>query len=156
MTLAVLRARLSRSHAEFHAALAGVDDATLEREPIAGDWSARDIAAHLADWNAEILIAAEHLLGGPKPAHHPIVSDQAFNEAHAALHRADSWQATGRRLDATVARAIELSSRFADRLEEPTEHPWNNRGTIRDLFHGVCGHQEEHHDAIRAWRDARG
>jgi hypothetical protein len=78
------------------------------------------------------------------------------NEAHAALHRDEPWASALARLEDTIDRAIALSERFADRLEEPVEHPWNNHGTIRDLFHGVCGHQEEHRDELRAWRESGG
>jgi hypothetical protein len=156
MSLEVLQARLRRANAGFLGVLEGLDAATLERAPAVGAWSARDVAAHLADWNEEILLAAEHLLGGPKPGHHPIVDHDAFNAARAALHRDEPWASARARLEDTVARAIALSARFADRLEEPVEHPWNNHGTIRDLFHGVCGHQEEHRDELRAWRESGG
>jgi hypothetical protein len=144
VSLEALRGRLREAHADFGAALEGVEVDALEREAAVGQWSARDVAAHLADWNDEILLAAEHLLGAPKPADHPIVDVDRFNHGRAARHGGEPWSAVSARLDGTVERAIALAGRFADRLEEPTEHPWNNRGTIRDLFHGVCGHQEEH------------
>jgi hypothetical protein len=156
MSLEILQARLRRAQAQFLDAIDGLDTTVLERAPAVGPWSARDLAAHLADWNEEILLAAEHLLGAPKPGHHPIVDVQAFNDAHAALHRDEPWPSALARLEDTVARAIALSERFADRLEEPVEHPWNNHGTIRDLFHGVCGHQEEHRDELRTWRQRGG
>ena len=156
MSIEILRERLRRAHADFLAAVEGLDRAVLEGAPAVGTWSARDVAAHVADWNEEILLAAEHLLGAPKPAHHPIVEIDDFNAARAARYRAEPWSAARARLDRSVERAIELSDRFADRLEEPTEHPWNNRGTIRDLFHGVCGHEEEHTEELRAWRAGRG
>ncbi|HEV8638338.1 MAG TPA: DinB family protein [Chloroflexota bacterium] len=155
MSLDVLRERLRRAHADFLGAVEVLDPSALERAPAVGKWSARDVAAHLADWNEEILLAAEHLLGAPKPAHHPIADIQAFNEAQATRHLDEPWAAAKARLDQTVARAIELSGRFADRLGEPVEHPWNDHGTIRDLFHGVCGHQEEHTEELRAWRRRR-
>jgi hypothetical protein len=152
MSLAVLTERLRAAHAAFLAVLDGVEEGALEREAVVGDWSARDVAAHLADWNDEIALAAEHLLGGPRPPHHPITDFQRFNERQARLHRDESWASARARLDASVERAILLAGRLADRLEEPTEHPWNNRGTIRALFHGVCGHEEEHVEELRAWR----
>jgi hypothetical protein len=156
VSLEALRARLRAAHAEFGAALEGVEVDALEREAAVGPWSARDVVAHLADWNDEIELAAEHLLGASKPPHHPIADFQQFNEQHASRHLDEPWSAVWARLDRTVERAIELAGRFADRLEEPTEHPWNNHGTIRDLFHGVCGHQEEHTAELREWRKRRG
>jgi hypothetical protein len=163
VTLAVLRARMAEAHARFGQAastlaLSGID---LETQPVDGTWSARDLAAHLADWNEEILLAARALLGEiARPEHHPIPDFQAFNETRAKPYGRLTWAEAKARLDATVARATELAGRFDGRLEEgPIEHPWNNHGTVRDLFHGVCGHEEEHAEALEAWaaqqRDAR-
>jgi hypothetical protein len=156
VSLEALRERLLAAHAGFLAALEGLEEGALEREAAVDAWSARDVAAHLADWNDEIALAAEHLLGGPKPPHHPIADFDRFNERQARRHRDESWASARARLEGTVERAIEQAERLADRLEEPTEHPWNNRGTIRDLFHGVCGHQEEHTEELLAWRARRG
>jgi hypothetical protein len=152
VSLEALQARLRHAHVDFHDAIARIDPAVLEREIAVGDWTARDSVAHMIAWNEEIFLAAEHLLGGPRPAHHPIVDTDAYNAAVVAAQRATPWPALAARLDATVQRAVDLSARFAARLEEPVEHPWNNHGTIRDLFHGVCGHQEEHVAELRAWR----
>ena len=68
MSLAALRERLMRAHADFLAVVEGVGTSVLECEAAVGEWSARDVASHLADWNEEILLAAEHLLGAPRPA----------------------------------------------------------------------------------------
>jgi hypothetical protein len=158
VTLDALRVRLVEAHARFGRAVDGLTSEVLEREPVEGDWSARDMAAHLADWNEEILLAARALLGEiATPADHPIRDVEAFNEAHARLHTNVPWGEAKARLDDTVARSIELAGRFDGRLDgERIEHPWYNHGTIRDLFHGVCGHQEEHCEAIEAWRARRG
>jgi hypothetical protein len=159
MTLAALQARMTEAHARFGRstsvlASSGVD---LETEPVEGSWSARDLAAHLADWNEEILLAARALLGEiAKPAHHPIRSFQEFNETRAQGYVGLTWAEAKARLDDTVAQAIDLAGRFEERLEEgPIEHPWNNRGTVRDLFHGVCGHEEEHCETLEAWAAKR-
>ena len=156
MTLAALRARMTEAHARFGRAadalaVAGVG---LKTDPVVGTWSARDVAAHLADWNEEILLAARALLGEiARPVHHPIPDDQAFNASRAQGYGALTWAAAKARLDDTVVRAIDLAGRFEDRLEDgPIEHPWNNHGTVRDLFHGVCGHEEEHAEALEAYR----
>ena len=144
----VLRERLRRAQAEFLAATEGIDPDTM-----VGGWSLRDVVAHLVDWNEEILLAAEHRLGRvAEPAHHPIVDHDRFNAESAARHVGDDWLALKDELARTVERAVATAAELEDRLEEPTEHPWNNRGTIRDLFHGVCGHQEEHTAELRAAR----
>ena len=145
----VLRERLRRAQAEFLEAIEGVDS----REVVVGDWSIHDVVAHLVDWNEEILLAAEHLIGRrAKPAHHPIVEIERFNAESAARHAGDDWPVLKGELARTVERAIAVAGELEGRLEEPVEHPWNNRGTIRDLFHGVCGHQEEHTSELRAAR----
>jgi hypothetical protein len=144
----VLRERLRRAQAEFLEAIEGV-----EPNRIVGGWSVRDVVAHLVDWNEEILLAAEHLLGRrAKPAHHPIVEIERFNADSAARHAGDGWAELVTQLAGTVERAVAVAGEFEGRLDEHVEHPWNNHGTIRDLFHGVCGHQEEHTIELRAAR----
>ena len=144
----VLRERLRRAQSDFVAATEGIDP-----DAMVGGWSVRDVVAHLVDWNEEILLAAEHLLGRcTKPAHHPIVDHDRFNAESAERHADDDWTALKRELARTVERAIATATAFEGRLEERVEHPWNNHGTIRDLFHGVCGHQEEHTAEVRAAR----
>jgi hypothetical protein len=128
-------------------AIEGVD----ERARAVGEWSVRDVVAHVVDWNEEILLAAEHLLGRrERPAHHPIVEIDRFNAESAARRAGQEWGALKAAMADTVERAIALAGELEGRLEEPCEHPWNNRGTVRDLFHGVCGHQEEHTEELRA------
>jgi hypothetical protein len=145
----ILQERLRRAQAELLEAIEGVD----ERERIVGEWSIRDLVAHLVDWNEEILLAAEHLLGRrAKPGHHPIVDFDRFNAESVARHAGDDWVVLKGELARTVERAIEMAAELADRLEEHVDHPWNNHGTIRDLFHGVCGHQEEHTAELRTAR----
>jgi hypothetical protein len=142
-----LRERLRRAQAEFLETIEGVD----ERERAVGEWAVRDVVAHLVDWNEEIRLAAEHLLGRrARPAHHPIVDFDRFNAASAARRAGQEWGELKAELARTVEGAIALAGEFEGRLAEPVEHPWNNRGTIRDLFHGVCGHQEEHTAELRA------
>lgn len=41
---------LTAAREEFHAALAALDPETLERPGVEGDWSARELVAHLGYW----------------------------------------------------------------------------------------------------------
>src|SRR5688500_6334846 len=106
------REALQRSYDRFQRIVIGLEQAVLETTPAVGEWPVRDVTAHLIDWGEEILLAAEHVLGGPPVPHHPFVDFEAFNVASATRHRADPWPILQARLDDLFARAIAFAGRL--------------------------------------------
>ena len=140
-----------RAQGRFHAAIAGLDAAVLEREPAVGTWPVRDVVAHLIDWGNESLLAAEHALGGPAVAHHPL-ADEGYNERSVARHAGDGWASLREQLDALFARAIALTAPLtAAQLAQPADYPWGGTGTLDEVLGGIDAHQEEHTAQIERW-----
>lgn len=140
-------------HARFEAAIAGLDDATMENEPVCGIWSIRDIAGHLDAWANEIIGAAAGALGEPFTPDPLVVDGEAFNQAHAARRATDSWATAKARLDATIERTIALIERTTPRQREHlVDYPWGGSGSLGGLLSGVAGHHAEHVAEIEAWR----
>lgn len=129
----------------FDAAVEGVDVRELETTKVCGIWCSRDVAGHLADWNSELLAAAEHGLGGPAPAGQPIEDGEAFNMSHAETRTSDSWQAVKTDLDTSVQRAADFAARLsADDLAVPAFFPWGGNGAVSDVFSVIVDHMGEH------------
>lgn len=148
-----LRASIDDAHARFLAAIDDFPDKVLETEPAAGAWSPRDVTGHVADWEQETLAAARHILGGKKPAWHPIKDGQGYNMTQAALRGTDSWAAV--RGDFQDARAQMLA--FIDELSDEQlkavgPYPWGEIGNLRRLFVDLVQHLEEHAAQLESWR----
>ncbi len=151
-----LRQAIIAAHERFDAAVADLDPAVLETVPAVGAWSPRDVAGHVADWEQEMLDAAEHILGGPAPRGQPIRDEQSYNTLRAALRGADPWE----RSAADLAAARERALAFLDRLS-PSDldaigpFPWGEVGRLRRLLAALAEHVDEHAAQLAAWRERR-
>lgn len=147
-----IRAALAASRARFDAAIADLSPIQLEEVPAVGTWPIRDVVAHLIDWHAELLRAAEHGLGGAAPAGHPIADDD-YNERSVARHAGESWAQLAAGLGAAFDHAAALAGDgAADRLGAPTTFPWGGAGTVEGMLAAIVEHQEEHTAQLEAWR----
>lgn len=152
-----LKQEVIRAHARVAAAVAGYDPVVLETEPAVGSWSARDVAGHLADWEREMLDAAEHILGGPKPRHHPIKNGQGYNTTQAALRGTDPWSSSEADLNAARDRAVAFLERVTpEQLRAIGPYPWGEVGTVRRLIEDLIAHLDEHGSQLMEWRLRRG
>lgn len=155
--VARLKAEVQRAHARFESLTHGFDAVVLETEPVAGAWSARDLAGHLADWEQEILDAAEHILGGPKPRYQPIKHGQSFNTMRAAVRGADPWDLTMADLVAMRDRALTFLGRLEPaQLRAIGPYPWGEVGTLERLLDDLIAHLDEHAAQVEEWRLRRG
>lgn len=133
----------------FDEAMQGRDIERLETEPVCGIWSARDVAAHLTDWNSELLACARHALGGRAPLGHPIMEDEPFNTDHARAHQNEPWQVSKAAFDTSVAYTIDLLGSMNDEdLNKPATLPWDDVATVASVFNDIAGHIQEHVDGL--------
>ena len=56
-TLSDTLAELGRTRAELLAAISGLDEAALDRKGVVGDWSIKNVLAHMAAWEAWVVEA---------------------------------------------------------------------------------------------------
>ncbi len=148
-----IRAAIEEARSRYLAALEDFPDVVLETEPSVGAWSARDVTGHLADWQGEMLAAARHILGEPKPRWHPIKNGQGYNTGQAALRGTDSWQATRGDFDQVFRQTAE----FLDGLEEAQlsaigPYPWGEIGKLIGLLRDMAAHLNEHAEQLETWR----
>lgn len=140
-----LRTRVQQARERFDAAAAGMDPDSLESLEICGVWSARDVAGHVADWNDELLAAAEYGLGRTSEAPEPVGDGEAYNTSHAEARKGQSWAEVKADLDASFDRAEALLSDIEDdQLDNPATFPWGQDGRVGDMIAGAMHHVDEH------------
>ena len=100
-----IQASLTESRARFDAAIADLPSEALEETPAVGTWPVRNVVAHLIDWHTELLLAADHALGGAQPTGHPITDDD-YNDKSVARHAGENWAQLVASFRATFDRGV--------------------------------------------------
>lgn len=143
--------RAERGFDEILAAIKGMNDAQMTRT-FYGEWSVKDILAHLAGWQHTMCGAMERLARGEKPTPEGVDYSDAdrWNAGFAAAMRPQSPEtvvADLRQSFANYVRAARAVS--ADRYGEGK--------TINRLLEASSyGHYEEHLPALREYRASLG
>ena len=114
-----------------------------------GDWSVRDILAHIAGWHREEIAMLERMARGerPVPESADYTDDDAWNARFVAKWRAASAGEVLAELKATKEAYVAAASRL------PEERFEEGRTARRLVQQGCTEHYREHAGEIRAWRE---
>jgi hypothetical protein len=142
--------RLDQAWAAFRQSYAGLSDAELSEPRAVGEWSVKDILAHVTTWEVEALrylpLIAE---GGRPPRYTRYGGIDAFNAQTTERKRGLSLPDVLRELDDTHDRLVDLvQTAPAGLLEGSTRFR-------RRLRLDTYGHYPQHAQAIRRWREPR-
>jgi hypothetical protein len=146
---------LDEEYRNLHQAFAGLDEEQLSRIWF-GDWSVKDIIAHVAGWEREMTAALQRMARGERPTPEGVdYSDSdAWNAKFASLAHTlgaptliAGWEQTHAAY-AGAARALP-----DDRFGETDGKP---KTANRLLETSGFGHYREHAAQIRAWRQREG
>jgi len=106
------------------------------QQPLDGDWTAKDVLAHIAAWDRELVPAVDELLAGRYPSF--IAEDvDAFNTCAVAAARDLPWDAVLAELrgahEALIARTRALTD---DEWRHLSRHTWRDGTpmTVASLF----------------------
>lgn len=152
-----LLAAIRQSRDEWEALLARVPEARLTEPGLAGDWSVRDIVAHVTAWEEAATLRLRAAARGETPSH-PIYFNQeqsidARNAAIAARHRDQppaEVLAASRQGHAQLLAALKAlpDDKLIDRDAWTADEPlW------RFIACDTYEHYAEHAATIRAWLD---
>jgi Protein of unknown function (DUF1706) len=141
--------KLDKAWMEFKESYAGLSDARLTEPGVVGDWSVKDILAHVTWWEEEALKYLPLIIKDSKP---PRYSAQyggidAFN----ALM-------TERRQDLSLASVLQQQEdthrRLVDYLQSVPEEQFTRETRFRHRLRlDTYSHYPEHAKAIREWRE---
>jgi hypothetical protein len=117
-----------------------------------GNWSVRDILAHVAGWHREEIAMLERMARGerPVPESADYTDDDAWNARFVAKWRAASAGEVLAELKASKEAYVAAAGRL------PEERFKEGRTAHRLVQQGCTEHYREHADEIREWREGEG
>lgn len=128
---------------------AGLTDSQLTEPGVTGDWSVKDILAHVTTWEQEALKVLPLILQAVRPPRYSIMYGgiDAFNAQMAEQKRGLSLSEVLRQLDETHRRLIDyVQSAPEDQFTRETRFR-------RRLRLDTYSHYPEHARMIREWRE---
>lgn len=149
MTKQQLLDKLENAWADLQASFAGLSEAQMTQPGVTGDWSVKDILAHVTTWEEEALRMLPLILDGQTPPRYADLYGglNAFNAQMSAQKRDLPLAEVLAQLDATHHRLIEVVQRAPD--DQITRETRFRRRLRLDTY----SHYPEHARAIRAWRE---
>jgi len=144
--------RLDQAWTAFRESYAGLSENQLTEPGTLGDWSVKDIIAHVSTWEEEALKAAPLILKESRLPRYSVTYGgiNAFNARRAEEKRALSIAEALKQQHETHQRLIEMINSAPD--EQFTRETRFRRRLRLDTY----SHYAEHEKAIRAWRERSG
>jgi hypothetical protein len=141
--------KLEQAWASFTESYAGLSAEQMVEPGVTGDWSVKDILAHVSWWEEEALKYLPLILQGKRPPRYSVLYGgiDAFNAQMTELKRDIYLVEVQRQLEGTHARLTDYV-RSAPEEQFVTETPFRRR-----LRLDTYSHYPIHTAAIRAWRE---
>jgi hypothetical protein len=138
---------LETAWAAFEESYAGLPEAALLEPDVVGDWSVKDVLAHVNTWEEEALRYLPVIAtGGTPPRYATYGGIDAFNARMAERKRDLALSDVRRRLEDSHRQVVDLIRGVSEYLLTG-ETPFRRR-----LRLDTYGHYRLHADAIRQWR----
>jgi hypothetical protein len=155
MRRAELVSQLNSEQDSWQDLLAEIGEDRMDEPGVAGEWSIKDIVAHLTAWRRRTVRRLEAAATGqPEPAHDWPVDLHEDDEINAWFHQRDRGQsvretiAESRRVFEQLVSAIEKLPE--DTLDHPERLPWMEGAPLTGA--AFFGHFHDEHEAdMRAW-----
>jgi predicted RNase H-like HicB family nuclease/uncharacterized damage-inducible protein DinB len=152
-----LLARLAAERAGLLEQILGLDERMLMQVPVIGDWTAKDVLAHVATWDRWEARIMRSMVAGAVPDLSALSDLDASNEAFMA-----AWR--GRTLGEVLAELYAARMEWIDWLEGLSEEEFFRRrsydGDDWSFYDGPVQvqweHDVEHAEQIAYWRKAMG
>jgi len=148
---------LAEARAALLAAIGGLAEADMTALPVAGEWTIKDILAHVSGWAAWDLAGVKGVLAGQHPDFSAIQDVDTFNARLVAERR--EWT-LGRILAEMADAHAALQGLLASIPDEDVFRVGPFQGPYWDHLAGwlqvAWEHEEEHATQIRAWRQGTG
>ncbi len=147
MNRSQLLSRIETAWSDLQQSFAGLSQDELQEPGVAGDWSVKDVLAHVTSWDEEALTALPVIAAGRRPARYGGVDN--FNAREVPRRRSLGLEEGLERLGAAHERLLAYLASQPESLFA-TETRFRHR-----LRLDTYSHYPEHARAIRAWRESR-
>ena len=142
--------RLDTAWAALKESYAGLSDPRLTEPGVTGDWSVKDILAHVTTWEGEALKYLPLIIAGGRPPQYVRYGGiDAFNAKMTKEKRGLSLAEVLRQLEDTHDRLIDFVQRT------PEAQFTRDTRFRRRLRLDTYSHYPQHAEAIREWRKQR-
>jgi len=140
--------RLDDAWAAFEESYAGLADSRLTEPGVTGDWSMKDILAHVTTWEQEALKYLPLIMeGGRPPRYVRFGGIDAFNAQMMEQKRHLSLSEVRRQMAATHRQLVDL-------IKSAPEGQFTRETRFRRRLRlDTYRHYPEHAEAIRQWRE---
>jgi hypothetical protein len=140
--------KIEQTWASFKEAYAGLPDEQLTEPGVTGDWSVKDILAHVSGWEEEALRYLPIVMKGGRPPRYSVLYGgiDAFNAQLTDLKRQVTLAEVQEQLDRTHRRLIEYL------YQVPEEQFTSETRFRRRLRLDTYSHYPIHTRAILEWR----
>lgn len=144
--------KIEQAWAAFKGSYAGLTDEQLMEAGVTGDWSVKDILAHVSGWEAEALKYLPHILEGVRPPRYSVLYGgiDAFNAQMAEQKRRLTLSEVRDQLDETHRKLVEYIQSI------PEEQFVSETRFRRRLRLDTYSHYPIHTRAIGEWRERSG
>src|SRR5437588_11906423 len=140
--------RLEKAWATFQESYAGLSDPQLMEPGVMGEWSVKDILAHVTTWEEEAVKYLPLILTGGKPPRYIQYGGiDVFNAQMAEQKRGLALSDVQRQLDETHRRLLDYIRSV------PEEHFARETRFRHRLRLDTYSHYPQHAKAIRQWRE---
>lgn len=143
--------RIEAGWRELQDALSGLSEEDMLEPGAVGEWSVRDLMAHVTTWEEEALEALPVIVvGGKLPRYASQGGIDAFNGRQQEAKRHLSLGQLRQEMDATHQRLLGM-------LDRTAEVAYAQEGRfLRRLRLDTYGHWRGHAEDVRRWRESRG
>jgi len=141
--------------------LAGLSDEQITDPRLPGNWSVKDVIAHLWAWQQRTLARTEAALRETEPQYPrwsdtlPPDPDDDVDQANDWIYRTNRdrpWPSVHGDWRAQFSRILELSDQLSQNdLFDPARYPWMGGYPLAASSFGSCEHHQEHIENLRDW-----
>jgi hypothetical protein len=143
--------RLDTAWVAFQASYAGLSNSRLTESGVAGDWSVKDIIAHVTWWEEEALRHLPLIIAGGRPPRYSVAYGgiDAFNAMMAERQRDVS-------LSDVLTQQDDTHRRLIDFIQSVPEDQFTRETRVRRRLRlDTYSHYPIHTKAIQEWRQRR-
>jgi hypothetical protein len=152
-TLDSALAELSRTRADLLGAIAGLQETALDRKGAVGDWSIKNVLAHIAAWEAWVAQALPARISTgatPDDFRQRAEDEDRFNAEEVAEREELTPDEQLMELERTRSELLAYLKGLDAAVVE-RKHAWDTwEGTLPEyLIEALCEHEAEHVDSLR-------
>lgn len=150
--------RLRTERARLEAAIAGLSEETMRQPGVVGHWSIKDVLAHIAAWEAELVTALWYTAIGRRPRLVDIRDVDAWNERRYQENKDRPLERILNDFRGVYDQLLRRMEELTDEdLNDPHRYDWTGGTPLAEVIaENSYAHEAEHAEQIEAYRKQAG